>query len=98
MQATIEKPVLKTGGSGDSIVPPNEVQQRNGDGEGDGRMIADGLAQAESFANRTAVVELGGLHLANTLRGVGRNAVQRRQFAIPTGRLTLQREIPLFLN
>ncbi|MDL2341532.1 MAG: hypothetical protein QFB87_00430 [Patescibacteria group bacterium] len=94
MQSLVDKPVLTTAGGGSNAYPPTEVAQRSGDGEGDGKFVAAGVATAEAYANRQAMVEVGGLHLGETMRGLGRRQLQRSQFAISTGRLTLRHEIP----
>ena len=61
-------------------------------------LVAAGIDTAEQYANTGTIVELDGVHLANTLYGLKRRHVQRSLLSIPTGRLTVQREIPLFLT
>ncbi len=64
------------------------------------RIIDAGIATANQYANSGTIVELDGVHLANTLHdyGLRRREIQRSRFNIPTGRLTVQHEIPLFLS
>ena len=62
------------------------------------RIIDAGVDTAEQYANSGTIVELDGIHLANTLHGLKRRQVQRSLFTIPTGRLTVHKEVPLFLS
>lgn len=62
------------------------------------RIMDAGIDTAEQYANSGTIVELDGVHLANAVFGLKRRAVQRSLFNIPTGRLTVQREVPLFLT
>ena len=63
------------------------------------QMVKAGIDTAEQYANTGNIVELDGVHLANTAALYGmRRFQQRRKYGIPTGRLTVQHEIPLILT
>lgn len=96
MQTTIEKgaSVLATGNSNGIINPPVYTAERSGDGEGDGRLIEEGINKAEAYANNSASVELGGINLAETAH----RTILRNKLSNPTGRLVVSREMPTFLS
>lgn len=100
MQTTIEKgaSVLATGNSNGIINPPVYTAERSGDGEGDGRLIEEGINKAEAYANNSASVELGGINLAETVYLAAHRTILRNKLSNPTGRLVVSREMPTFLS
>ena len=66
--------------------------------EPDQRIVDAGIDTAEQYANQGTIVVLDGIHLARAVDGLKRRAVQRSLFTIPTGRLAVQPEVPLFLT
>lgn len=98
MTGTIESITPLTGGDGDNIKPPVYTAERNEDGEGDGRMVAAGIQTAEAYANSGNILELGGINLAEAVYGASHRTVLRNRAKIPTGRLAVRREIPIFLT
>jgi hypothetical protein len=97
MQTTIESIHHTTDGGNDNINPPVYTAERNDDGEGDGRRVKAGIETAEAYANGSNVIELSGINLAEAVYGAHQRTILRNRARIPTGRLAVRREVPLFL-
>lgn len=100
MQSTIESESIyrMTNGGNGNDDPPVSTAQRNEDGEGDGRRVAAGIDTAEAYANGSNVFELSGVNLAEAVYGAHQRTILRNRARIPTGRLAVRREVPLFLT